>query len=113
MNLPAGKLRHRIALDEKRLQQDPITGATETHWCEVRSLWAHVSPLSGREIMAAASEYSKVTTRIQVRYRDDIDATMRIRHRGRLYNIHAVLPDAESGLEWLTLLCSEGVNDGR
>ena len=37
---------------------------------------------------------------------------MRILHRGKIYNIEGVLPDDESGLQWLTLPYSEGVKDG-
>ena len=44
-----------------------------------------------------------------IRYRDDITHDMRIVYRGKTYNIEAALPDMESGLEWLTLLVSEGV----
>jgi hypothetical protein len=34
---------------------------------------------------------------------------MRIVYRGKYFNILAVLPDAESGREHLTLMTSEGV----
>ncbi|KPB96501.1 Head-tail adaptor protein [Pseudomonas syringae pv. maculicola] len=37
---------------------------------------------------------------------------MRALHRGRIYNIHGALPDAKSGLEYLTLPVSEGLNNG-
>lgn len=37
---------------------------------------------------------------------------MRITHRGKVYNIAGVLPDNMSGLEYITLPVSEGVNDG-
>lgn len=55
---------------------------------------------------------SEVRGRIVIRYRASIDATMRIVYRGKYYNILAVLPDAESGIEHLTLMVSEGVNLG-
>ena len=37
---------------------------------------------------------------------------MRVVHGSKVYNIAGVLPDAGSGREYLTLACSEGVNDG-
>ena len=37
---------------------------------------------------------------------------MRVVHGGKVYNIHGVLPDMRSGLEYLTLPVSEGVSDG-
>lgn len=44
-----------------------------------------------------------------IRYRADVDASMRVAYRNKYYNILAVLPDAESGREHLTLMTSEGV----
>lgn len=112
MSQAAGQLRHRIQVEHRVETQDPNTGAVSTKWEQLGKFWARVTPLSGREIMAASAEYSSVSARIRMRYRDDINSTMRIVHRNRVYNIRAVLPDSESGLEWLTLLCGEGVNEG-
>ncbi|HEM0058926.1 TPA: head-tail adaptor protein, partial [Escherichia coli] len=36
----------------------------------------------------------------------------RVLFRGKLYSIEGILPDPDSGLEYLTLACSEGVKDG-
>lgn len=45
-------------------------------------------------------------------YRPGVTADMRIVHRDRVYNITGVLADRDSGLEYLTLPCSEGANAG-
>lgn len=47
--------------------------------------------------------------RITIRYRDDVTTANRIVYRGKYYRILAVLPDADSGREHLTLMVSEGV----
>jgi SPP1 family predicted phage head-tail adaptor len=73
---------------------------------------ASIEPLSGRELVAAQQVHSRVTTRIIVRYRPGILPEMRIVHRGVLYNIEAVVPDAESGYRHATLLCYSGTNEG-
>lgn len=109
--LKAGPLRHRVSLQERILTQDS-DGNPITAWEEVSAPWASVEPLSAREFIAAQAQQSAVTTRIRIRYRDGVNAQMRVVHRGRTYNIQGVLPDPDSGLEWLTLPCSEGVNDG-
>jgi SPP1 family predicted phage head-tail adaptor len=112
MTLAAGNLRHRIELQRQSRVQDGETGEETVTWVEAARLWASVEPLSAREFVASAAKQSQVTTRITIRYRSDIDATMRILHRGRIFNIEGVLSDRESGLEYLTLPCSEGTNDG-
>lgn len=111
MALSAGRLRHRIRIERPDYTQDPITGEMTQGWELVADkVPAAIEPLSAREFMAAQAVQSKVTARILIRRRDGIDATMRIIHRGLIYNIHGVLADPESGLEYLTLPCSEGVS---
>lgn len=73
---------------------------------------AEVTPLSGRELIAAASTQSRVTHRIRIRYRDGITAKLRAVERTTVYNIEAVIPDTKSGQRYLTLLASTGTNEG-
>ncbi len=110
--LDPSSLRHPVELQSKQQTQDAMTGEMVASWSKVATLWAAVEPLSAREFIAAQAGQSQVTARIVIRYRADVDATMRIVCRGKIYNIHGVLPDMDSGLEYLTLPVSEGVNDG-
>lgn len=107
----AGKLRHRVTLQTPVQVQDSMTGGLETEWDDVATVWAEIAPLSAREFVAAQTEISKITARITIRYRDDVTAEMRIYHsaKDKFYNIEGVLSDKESGLEYLTLPCSDGV----
>lgn len=111
----AGKLRHRILVEDlvtpPELDSD---GARTDSWIPVfdRLVSAQVAAVSGREYIAAAAVQSKITTRIKVRYRVEYRARMRVTHRATIYNIEAVIPDPDSGIRYLSLLCSSGVNDG-
>lgn len=104
----AGKLRHRVELQRSTPGQDPHTGAPIEDWQTFAEVWADVAPLSAREFLAASAEQSEVQNKITIRYRDDVDATCRVLHRGKWFAIQGVLPDAESGLEHLTIMASEG-----
>lgn len=114
MSIAAGRLRHRVSLQRNEPTQDQSTGEILDKWVEYAKVWASVEPLSAREFISAAATQSKITTRITIRYMDGVDASMRIVHtkRGaqRVFNIEGVLSDRESGLEYLTLPCSEGVS---
>lgn len=120
MTLSAGRLRHRITLQEKSplldsngdLVQDMETGAISYVWQEVAQLWAAIEPLSGREFIQSQATQSKVSGRIVIRHYHYIHAGMRIYHayNGKIFNIEAILADPDSGLEYMTLLTSEGVN---
>lgn len=126
MSIEAGRLRHSIRIerydylrDENgEVIQDPRTGETAQQWLEVATVWAAIEPLSAREFIQSAATQSAVTTRIVIRHRDDVDTSMRLVHVriGRpdvIYNIHGVLADVESGLEYQTLPCSQGVGEGQ
>ena len=105
----SGDLRHKVQLQSKTITQDGHTGEMVASWATVANVWAQIVPLSGREFLASSAEQSEVTGRIVIRYRDDVDPTMRFVYRGKWYAIKAVLPDAESGLEHLTCMVGEGV----
>ena len=108
----SGKLRHRITLQNVQPVQDATTGEVSDEWADLATVWAAVEPLSVREFTAAQAVQSKVTTMIIIRYRQGVDASMRILFDGKTYNIEGVLADKKSGKEYLTLPCSEGVNNG-
>lgn len=93
--------------------RDKTSGDVKVSWVSVGDVWAAVEPVSVREFIAGQSQQSQVTARITVRYRDDLTATMRILHRNRIFNPQGWLSDPDSGLEYMTAPCSEGVNDGR
>lgn len=109
--LDAGRLRHRVLLQAPVQTQDPEGGIIFT-WEDVAWLWAEVAPLSAREFVRAEELQSKVTARITIRYREGITAEMRMLHKGVIYNIAGVLDDPVSGIEWITLPVSQGLNEG-
>lgn len=103
--LSAGALRHRITIERQDNVQDEDTGAIVTGWTEfAANVPACIEPVSGRDYIAAAQAQSSITARITLRYRPDLNAAMQIRHGTTLYRIKAILPDPNSGREWLTLL---------
>lgn len=117
MSLSAGRLRHRVLLQDFQKQtdsagnviQDSQTGELVWEWVDIANLWAEIVPSSAREFISAQAIQSKVTARITIRHREDVKPTMRILHRGKIYVIEGVLADPDSGLEYLTLPCSSGV----
>lgn len=111
MSLAAGRLRHRVEI-QRQVDTLNSSGENVVEWETVDTVWASVEPLSAKEFIAAQQMGSQITTRITIRYRDDIVASMRLLHGAMVYNIAGVLPDPDSGLEYLTLPCSAGRNDG-
>lgn len=111
MSLDAGLLRHRLQF-QSLLRHLDTAGDTVEEWITDFEVWGSVEPLSVREFLASQAMQSQVSARITVRYRPGIVPTQRIVFRGKVYNIAGALPDKDSGLEFLTLAVSEGVNRG-
>lgn len=114
--LSAGRLRHRISIEQRQEFQD-TNGDTVVSWVPfLTNISAEIVPLSAREFIESGARQAEVTARIVIRYRPGIDAKMRCVHVAKgittIYNIQGVLRDPGSGLRWLTLPVSEGVNDG-
>jgi SPP1 family predicted phage head-tail adaptor len=109
--LAAGRLRHRVTLQQPVETQDSVTGAVIINWQDVADLWAAIEPLSAKEFIAAQAVANQVTSKIIIRYRSDINARMRFFHdaTGLYYNIEGILTDKESGRDYITVPVSEGL----
>lgn len=110
-----GALRRRITLQGGGGEvQNPDTGELESGWGTVaENIPASIEPMSAREFVAAAALQVRVTTRITIRYRADVNPKMRIvDEKGKIYGVEQVLPDRDSGIEYLTLMCTEGEDEG-
>lgn len=81
-----GDLRHRITLQKCISIVDEEGFATQT-WQDVATVWAAVENLYGREYWQAAAIQAENTVKFTIRYRNDIDHTMRIKLKDKLYNI--------------------------
>lgn len=126
MTMEAGKLRHEVRIERLdylrdetgQAIQDDNTGEAVQQWVEVATVWASIEPLSAREFVSSAKTQAEIVARIVIRYRDGLDASMRLVHvrTGRpdvIYNPADFLPDKESGLDYLTAPCSRGVSEGQ
>lgn len=104
----AGSLRHRITIQQYTEHNGPFGG--EGEWSDYRNnVAAEVTFLSAKELVASGAEMSEVSARIKVRYDKNINAKMRIKFRDDIYEIEGVMPDNESGLQWLTLSVNKGL----
>lgn len=111
--MKAGRLRHRIQFQQLIVELDS-DGAQEETWQDIYPalIPADIMALSGKSLIAAQAVQSKVTTRIVVRHRPGLRESMRIIHRDTIYNIEAIIPDPDSGIHYLSIQCSSGVNEG-
>lgn len=105
--LLVNRLRHRVTILRPPGPEDVDEyGQPLDEFVPVATVWAGIEPLRGREYFSAMSEHAEVTTRIRIRYREDIDRTMRVRHGETEFEIlHIIHP--EFGKKELQLMCKE------
>lgn len=105
--MQSGKLSHRIIIQSLVPVQNGTTGIVTDTWTIFATVWAEVRPASVREFVAAGIAESKITTAVKIRYLAGIKTSMCILHGMQIFNIEGVLSDPRSGMEYITLPCSE------
>lgn len=109
MSISAGELRHRITIQTKSIERDE-NGFESQVWADYKKLFARVTPLSAKDLIAAQAAQAQTVARMKIRYRTDITTEMRVIHRGYIYAIDSpAQADNQSGLEYCTFLLSDGV----
>lgn len=98
---------HRITIQSLVTSQDSTTGNIVESWEVFGVVWASFRPSSVREFVAAGIAQSKITAAFEIDYLAGIKPSMRILHGAGVWNIEGVLPDFESGIEYITLPVSE------
>lgn len=117
MSQDAGKLRHRVLIENRTVTDDPLGGQIIT-WMPISTpkgdgkVWARISYPSGTEKLSSNAIIATTKTLIRIRWRSDLQKTCRITHEGRVFNIAAIRPDGDSGREFLDIDCEDGANDG-
>lgn len=111
----SGTLRKRLTFQTKATTQDALGQPVNT-WTDAFTCWGEVSPLSGRELIAAAAVQSEVTHTISVRYRSELAipktvAAMRVLYKSRVFNLTAPMNEDERD-RLVTIMASEGLSNG-
>lgn len=111
--MQAGALRHRVAFERNSETQGP-SGQPRPSWEPVRTVWASLEPLAGRERVVAAAEVAELDTRIRIRYSPEFDpmtAKWRAIYRSVIYDIKSVANVNMADRE-IELMAKSGVNSG-
>ena len=85
------QLDRRILIQNRTVVRDALGGEIVT-WVDFATLWATVRRTGAREQYLSGSnrEQASVNAVFRIRYRSDLDATMRVIHDGSPYDILGV-----------------------
>lgn len=86
---PIAALRRRLTLEAPARSGDEAAAATQT-WTSLGGVWAAVMPRAAREIVSADAQVARVSHEIEIRWRADVTAAMRLRDGVTIYAIHGV-----------------------
>lgn len=111
----ASELRHRVIIEKYGIGgRDEDGFEISSTWTEYAKIWAKITPLSSKDLIAAQANSSEVVARMVVRHRTDITTDMRVVHRDRIYHIASEgLDDNQNGLIYTTFQLSSGVERSR
>lgn len=106
-----GRLDKRVTIKRPRRSNDPPPnvdgyGQPIDNPITVATVWAAIEPLRGRDYNAAFAENAEVTTRIRIRYREDIDRTMTLERGAKVFEI-LYIPEPDLAKRELHLMCKE------
>jgi SPP1 family predicted phage head-tail adaptor len=88
-NFNSGSFRHRILIQKHQSIQDELGQDIGEEWVNVKSVWAMIKTMQGREYLEAAASRSETIVRFITRYTTGIDETMRLVYKGKTYEIVA------------------------
>ena len=83
-----------------------VGGWRSTEWTEHVSSRAAIETLKGNRLTDMAAVQMQDMKTFIIRYRKDVDDTMRIRHKGKDYDITSMTNDDENN-QWYTILVQE------
>jgi SPP1 family predicted phage head-tail adaptor len=99
-----GSLRHRVSFEAKSQTPDEGGGFAES-WSPLATVFAAVTFELGQERVNGGRIVSADRLHLTIRYRGDIDASLRLIFKGRPYAIDWVF-DPDGKHQWLTLGCT-------
>jgi SPP1 family predicted phage head-tail adaptor len=106
--MKAGKLYHRLAIQEDKGTAVNALNERVENWATLTTRYGSIEPLTGRELWTAQQVQADVTHKIRMRSYAGLKPKMRLVFQGRIFNIGSVR-NLEEVNEELEIFCKEQV----
>ena len=103
-----GLLRHRVIIEKPTDGTNAIDEVVST-WSTFCTVWAAVEPAAGNVYYTAKQLDARVDGRVRIRYRGDLEPTMRIKFGDRILSIVSIVHPKENQKE-LHLMYAESLD---
>lgn len=107
----AGLMDRQVVIQKRTVSRDGTLGSQAVAWSTLDTVWAQVveSSTASDEAMRAGVQTFARPSKVRIRWRADVDTTMRISHNGQLLQILGI---AELGRrQGLELACKEWAHE--
>jgi len=104
----AGQLKQRITIQQPTQTKNAIDEVVST-WSTFCTIWAAIEPAVGSSYYAANQLDAKVDGKVRIRYRGDLEPTMRVKFGDRILNIVSIVHPQENHRE-LHLMYTENLD---
>lgn len=107
----AGELRCYVYIEQRATTQVGA-GDQATSYTTFLEGYAAITPLTGRELIAAQAANSAATHRIKMRYASGVTTAMRVRYGSRYFNIVSPPRNVDERSREMVFEAEEGLADG-
>lgn len=106
-NINSGEFRNRIIIQHFVSIEDELGQEVDGEWIDLKSVWASIKTMQGREYFAAAATQAENTSRFIIRYTSGVTNDMRIVYNGRIFDIIQPPINDDELNKTLTILAKE------
>lgn len=103
----AGYLRNKAEIQLLGDVQDAFGSIVE--YTKFKDVWCSIIPISGKENFLSNTDFAKTTHKIKIRYLENINASMRLVWKNRVFNFTSVRNISERDKE-IEILAEEVIN---
>jgi head-tail adaptor len=112
-------MRHRVNIQQRTTQQDPVTGDLDTTWVNVyENVPCAIESLSVKEFIQSQATQSEMSVRIVMRMIRGFTYSADLRlvgtcgcHNGKIYDPAGWLEDKTTAQEYVTAPCSQKASE--
>jgi SPP1 family predicted phage head-tail adaptor len=108
-----GTLNKRVTIQAPASSASDGAGGTvaAAPWVDLATVWASISPLIGRELLAAQAVQAETSHRVTIRFRSGVSAKCRILLGTRVFRVVAPPRDTDERHRELVLDCAEVIGE--
>ncbi len=106
--IQAGKLRHRLTIQQRVESRDEI-GGVAFNWSDLVTRFGSIVAAKGSEITSGDQQDGRQSSEIRIRYYDQLDSTMRIIHKTKIFNIVSII-DIDERNKVMTIAATQDTN---